>query len=110
MRFVTMRRIGQGKFPARIATAVMGVYKLLLTVGSDAPRFTPPHPTSIPQKLTDGKSCDASIHFVVEGDKVAHDSRTDIEASRILPYHLTLKRFSWTSIGKYAQTDTSFTA
>ncbi|MEX3629687.1 MAG: hypothetical protein VB138_09635 [Burkholderia sp.] len=29
--------------------------------------------------------------FVVAGDTVAHDSRTDIEASRTLPYHLTLK-------------------
>ncbi|MEX3611795.1 MAG: hypothetical protein VB124_01875 [Burkholderia sp.] len=87
----------------------MSVYKLSLTVGGDAPRFPPPHPTPIPQKLTDGKSCDASTRFVVAGDKVAYDSHTDIEASRILPYHLTLKTFLWTSIGKSAQTNTGFT-
>ncbi|MEX3581584.1 MAG: hypothetical protein VB137_01335 [Burkholderia sp.] len=87
----------------------MSVYKLHLTVGGDAPRFPPPHPKPIPKKLTDGKSCDASPRFVVGGDKVAYDSQTDIEASRILPYRLTLKIFSWTSIGKYARTNTGFT-
>ncbi|MBJ9664940.1 hypothetical protein [Burkholderia gladioli] len=89
---------------------MMGVYKQPLTVGGDAPRFAAPHPRTLPQKLTDGKTCDTGARFVVAGDTAAHDSRTDIEASRALPYHLTLKIFPWTRAAKSAQTITGFTA